>query len=314
MLEIEHLTKVYPGMNVPAIQDVSFGVKKGEILGFLGPNGAGKTTTMRIITGFMPATSGKVTVGGYDVFDHSMEARRLIGYLPENAPLYEDMRVEEYLHFRAKIKGVPRRERKKRVDEVIEKCWIGDVRKKVIGQLSKGYRQRVGIADALVHNPKVLILDEPTIGLDPNQVRQVRRMIKELGGEHTILLSSHILPEVEMVSNRVVIINKGRVVAEDKPENLSERLRGGSRVVVELKGPEKAIVEGVSKIDGVKSVLKLSSNGFDRFEIEVEKGHDVREEIYRLASSNGWVLRELHLERVSLEDVFVHLTTSEEVE
>ena len=228
MIKVDHLAKRYA--DVYAVNDISFEVHQGEILGLLGPNGAGKTTTMRILTCYMPATSGTATVAGYDVFRESINVRKQIGYLPENVPLYPEMRVREYLSFRAKLKRVPARERKTKIDECIEKCRIKEVQNQIVGTLSKGYRQRVGLADTLVNDPKILILDEPTIGLDPNQIRQVRQLIKELGEKHTILLSTHILPEVEMLCGRVIIVNKGKIVAMDTPSNLGTQLRGGSNM------------------------------------------------------------------------------------
>ncbi|MCX6356554.1 MAG: ATP-binding cassette domain-containing protein, partial [Candidatus Aureabacteria bacterium] len=235
MIDVQHLSKRYA--NTLAVDNISFHVNKGEILGFLGPNGAGKTTTMRILTCFMPPTSGAASVAGFDIFTRSLDVRRHIGYLPENVPLYPDMRVSEFLDYRACLKGVPRKTRKKQLDEVMEKTLIGDVRHRIIGQLSKGYRQRVGLAEALIHDPKILILDEPTIGLDPNQVRQVRQLIKSLGGEYTILLSTHILPEVEMLCGRVIIIDRGRIAAMDTPERLTQRVRGETRIALEVRGP-----------------------------------------------------------------------------
>ena len=245
MIEVEHVSKVYNGRK--AVDDVSFKVEKGEILGFLGPNGAGKTTTMRILTCYMPSTEGTARVAGYDVFEESIEVRKRIGYLPENPPLYPEMTVESYLNFVAKIKGTRSNQRKSQVDEAIGKCNLGDVRNRIIGKLSKGYKQRVGLAQALLNNPEVLILDEPTIGLDPKQIHEVRSLIKSLASTHTVILSTHILPEVSMTCNRVVIINKGKVVAMDTPEGLAHQMKGAERVSLTVDGPMEAVREKFSR-------------------------------------------------------------------
>src|SRR5947209_8521364 len=252
MIQVSSLYKTY-GPKV-AISDVTFDVKDGEILGFLGPNGAGKTTTMRILCGYLPPTSGTATIDGHDVFNQSLEARRRIGYLPESVPLYPEMNVEDYLLFMAHLRGVPRRDRRSRVDKVMKLAHVDNVRRVQIGRISKGYRQRVGIAQALVHDPPVLVLDEPTVGLDPKQITDTRQLIKSLGGTHTILLSTHILPEVSMTCNRVVIISDGRVVAEDTPENLTRRLRGAERIELEVRGPADLICAAVKRIPNVLSV------------------------------------------------------------
>ena len=309
MIEVNGLTKYYG--KVKAIDNISFKVEKGEILGFLGPNAAGKTTTMRIITCFIPATGGEAKVAGYDVSRDSLEVRRRIGYVPENVPLYDDMRVKEYLLYRAKLKEIPGRERKKRLKEIIEKCWIGDVQNRIIGQLSKGYRQRVGLAGAMIHNPPILILDEPTVGLDPNQIRQVRKLIKELGGEHTILLSTHILPEVEMVCGRVIIIDNGRLVAIDTPQGLTTRLRGGTRIAIEVRGEGKKIKDEIERIKGVTSVKWHEDSQISNYEVELEKNKDLREEIFLAITKNGGIIREMKRETMTLEDIFVHITTKE---
>jgi ABC-2 type transport system ATP-binding protein len=293
------------------VDDISFHVDKGEILGFLGPNGAGKTTTMRMLTCFMPPTSGTATVAGYDIFRQSLDVRKAVGYLPENVPLYTDMRVEEYLDYRARLKGVPRRVRRSRLRDVMEKTLVADVRRRIIGQLSKGYRQRVGLAEALIHDPKVLILDEPTIGLDPNQVRQVRALIKQLGGEYTILLSTHILPEVEAICGRVIIIDHGRIVAMDTPENLIRNIRGGTRLSLEVRGPGEEIRQALAKIPGVERVERRG-NGVSTIAVEVRQGADVREEIARLIADRRWGLREMKKEILTLEDIFVHITMHEQ--
>ena len=310
MIAVENLTKKYAG--VTAVDGLSFTVNRGEIVGFLGPNGAGKSTTMRILSAFMPATSGKVTVAGYDVFTQSEEVRRRIGYMPENNPLYLEMRVSEYLNYRAALKGVPSSKRKARTDEVLERCGLKDVRRRIVGQLSKGYRQRVGLADSLVHDPDQLILDEPTIGLDPNQIRQVRQLIKDLGKRHTILLSTHILPEVEMTCNRVIIINKGKIVASDTPENLTKLIEGGGTVRAEIRGDRAAIERELGALPGVKNVaIEAGTDGFVSATVFAPPRNDVRIHIYEKAAANNWTLRELSRVRQTLEDVFVSITRVE---
>ncbi|MCD5402055.1 ATP-binding cassette domain-containing protein [candidate division NPL-UPA2 bacterium] len=309
MIEVRNLTKYYGG--ALGIEDVSFTVERGETVGLLGPNAAGKTTTMRILTCFLPATSGVATVSGHDVFTESLEVRKRIGYLPENVPLYNDMRVNEYLSYRAKLKEIPRSQRKKRLNYVLERCRIGDVQNRIIGQLSRGYRQRVGFASSLIHDPEILILDEPTIGLDPNQIRETRKLIKELGGDHTILLSSHILPEVEMVCGRVIIINKGRVSAMDTPDGLIKRLRGGAVISIEVRGPGKVIYESLTSIPGVSKVTWHDKGEISRYSVEMKKGEDVREEVSRCITRGGGIIREMKEEAVSLEDIFVQITMEE---
>ena len=306
MIKVENLTKRYAGHT--AIQDLSFEVGQGEIMGFLGPNGAGKTTTMRILASFMPPTSGRATVAGFDIFAQSLQARAHLGYMPENVPLYSDMRVTEYLDYRAALKGVPHRRVGERVGDVKELCGLRDVEKKVIGTLSKGYRQRVGLADALLHEPDLLILDEPTIGLDPNQIRQVRDLIKNLGKQHTILLSTHILPEVEMTCSRVIIIHKGRIEACDTPENLLGKIRQAGGVVIEAKVGSDNGTEELKKISGVREVTSETDGDWKIFSLRVESGVDVREEAFRLATARRWSVRELTQRRATLEDVFVELT------
>ncbi|MFH1021756.1 MAG: ATP-binding cassette domain-containing protein, partial [Planctomycetota bacterium] len=276
-----------------------------------GPNGAGKTTTMRMLTGFIPPTSGTASIAGHDVFAESLAVRRDIGYLPENVPMYPEMRVEEYLKFRAKLKGVPRRDRARNIAESLESCNIADVRHRIIGQLSKGYRQRVGLADTLVHDPKILILDEPTIGLDPNQIRQIRALIKEIGKTRTVLLSTHILPEVEMVCGRVIIINKGRIVAMDTPDNLMRRLKGGTALKLEVKGPAASVKEILEGIPGIKRVTVRGDAVTARFAVETDGVTDVREEVFRRLARNDWPLLEMSPEGMSLEDIFVQITTEE---
>ncbi len=311
MIKVENLTKRYAGQ--AAIRDLNFEVGKGEIMGFLGPNGAGKTTTMRILAGFMPATSGRASIAGFDIFEQSLQARTRLGYMPENVPLYSDMRVTEYLDYRAALKGVPHRRIAERVGDVKELCGVKDVEKKIIGALSKGYRQRVGLADALLHEPDLLILDEPTIGLDPNQIRQVRDLIKNLGRQHTILLSTHILPEVEMTCSRVIIIHKGRIEACDTPENLLGKLRQAGGVVVEAKVGKDNGAEELNKISAVREVTTDVDGEWNVFSLRVESGADVREEVFRLATARRWTVRELTQRRATLEDVFVEITHADEV-
>ena len=313
MIEVEHLTKRYGP--VTAVQDVSFQVHKGEILGFLGPNGAGKTTTMRVLTGYMPATEGRVVVAGHDVFEQPVLAKRRIGYLPETPPLYPDMTVREYLQFVAKIKGVPPADRKKRVEQVMARTWVSDMAGRACGKLSKGYRQRVGLAQALIHNPDVLILDEPTAGLDPKQIIETRRLIKELAGDHTIILSTHILPEVSQTCDRVVIINKGRVVAVDTPDNLTGRLRGAETMFVQVDAARAGeAAAALAKVPGVVRVAPVDHAATGAFEVESETGRDVRRELARAVVLGGHDLLELRPTRVSLEDIFLSLTTEEQPE
>ncbi|MGD0999138.1 MAG: ATP-binding cassette domain-containing protein [Candidatus Brocadiia bacterium] len=317
MIQVEQLTKRYG--STTAVDGITFQVEQGEIVGFLGPNGAGKTTTMRILTCYLPATSGRVTIAGHEVFGDSLEVRRNIGYLPEGVPLYPEMRVREYLAYRARIKEVPERERRMRVEYVMDRCGVADAERKLIGSLSKGYRQRVGLADALVSDPPVLILDEPTIGLDPNQVRLVRDLIRDLGQKHTVLLSTHILPEVEMVCGRVIIIQSGKLVFQDTLANIARQSSGGGKVIVEARvGPAEAekAAAVLKETPGVLRVLRPASPAesgapWSVFEIDVTPGADVREEVARRMVRHGWALRELRKEQPSLEDIFVRLTTSD---
>src|ERR1700732_4790495 len=309
MIKVENLTKRYAGNT--AIKDLSFEVGQGEIMGFLGPNGAGKTTTMRILASFMPPTSGRASIAGFDIFEQSLQARSHLGYMPENVPLYNDMRVTEYLDYRAALKGVPHRRVGGRVGDVKELCGLKEVEKKLIATLSKGYRQRVGLADALLHEPDLLILDEPTIGLDPNQIRQVRELIKNLGQHHTIQLSTHILPEVEMTCTRVIIIHKGRIEAWETPENLLGKIRQAGGMVLEAKTGNDNGAEELIKISGVRDVVTDSEGDWKIFSLRVESGADVREEIFRLATARHWTVRELSQRRATLEDVFVEITHSD---
>jgi len=310
VIEVQHLTKRYG--RVTAVDDVSFRVERGEILGFLGPNGAGKTTTMRILTGYIPATEGKAIVAGFDVFDQPIEAKRRTGYLPETPPLYPDMSVAEYLNFVASIKGVPANEKRQRIQQVMIKTRIDDMANRLCSKLSKGYRQRVGLAQSIIHNPDVLILDEPTAGLDPKQIIETRQLIKELAGDHTIILSTHILPEVSQTCQRVVIINKGRVVAVDTPDNLTARLRGSETMYIQVDANGLDASGALRRVPGVSRVVES-----DRrepavgYEVESERGHDVRRELARIVVSSGWGLLELRPMRMSLEDIFLSLTTDE---
>lgn len=316
MIEVQQLTKRY-GPTL-AVSDISFEARKGEVLGFLGPNGAGKTTTMRVITGFLPPTSGKVTVAGYDVVEESLEARRHVGYLPESPPVYTDMRVSEYLAFVGRIKGVPRGDLRRRIDEVSEKCAITDVQKRQVGKLSKGYRQRVGLAQALIHNPDVLVLDEPTAGLDPKQIIETREMIRGLAGQHTVILSTHILPEVSKTCERVVVINAGKVVAVGAPEELTRRLQGFETVLVVAEGPKAEVKARLERVGGVTLVEEhVGMDGRATFEVHAGKDKDVRPELARAIVESQWPLLELRSSGLSLEDIFLKLTTrdlSEEAE
>jgi ABC-2 type transport system ATP-binding protein len=310
LIEVQNLTKRYGRFT--AVDDVSFRVERGEILGFLGPNGAGKTTTMRILTGYMPATEGKAVVAGFDVFEQPVEAKRRTGYLPETPPLYPDMTVIEYLTFVAKIKGVPSGERKERIKQVMERTWIGDMAGRACSKLSKGYRQRVGLAQALIHNPDVLILDEPTAGLDPKQIIETRQLIKGLAGDHTVILSTHILPEVSQTCERVVIINKGKVVAIDTPENLTGRLRGAETLYVQVDTGATDASRALASVAGVTRVVEADRrDGVVGFEVDSERGRDVRRELARAVVSNGLGLLELRPMRMSLEQIFLSLTTEE---
>lgn len=315
MIEVENLTKFYG--NFHALKGISFRVEKGEILGFLGPNGAGKTTTMRILTCFFPATGGKAKVAGFDVFEDALEVRKRLGYLPENVPLYTDMVAEDYLAFAAGIKGVPGKEVKKRVERVMGECGITHMRKKLVRELSKGYRQRLGLAQALVNDPEVLILDEPTIGLDPKQIIDIRKLIKDLSGRRTVILSTHILPEVSMICQRVVIINEGRLVAVDTTKNLIDRLQGAKRVLLTVDGPRAEVLNAIRGIGGIKAVEALKgamageSSGTVEYGVDFEKGKDCRAEIPSAIIRRGWRLLEMKSVEMSLEDVFVKLVTSE---
>ncbi len=310
MIEVQHLTKRYG--RVTAVEDVSFRVERGEILGFLGPNGAGKTTTMRILAGYMPATEGKAIVAGFDVFDQPLEAKRRTGYLPETPPLYPDMTVTEYLVFVSKIKGVPSAERAARVRRVMERTRVVDMADRLCSKLSKGYRQRVGLAQALIHNPDVLILDEPTAGLDPKQIIETRQLIKELAGDHTIILSTHILPEVSQTCQRVVIINKAHVVAVDTPDNLTARLRGSETMYVQVDAHGADAASVLGRVSGVTRVVEADRRqSLIGYEVESESGRDVRRQLAQAVVGSGMGLLELRPMRMSLEEIFLSLTTEE---
>ena len=311
MIEVQNLTKSFGDKT--AVDHISFSVNKGEILGFLGPNGAGKTTTMRVLTGYLPATGGTAKIAGFDVFDDSMEVRRRIGYLPETPPLYFDMTVSAYLDFVARIKNVPADKRPARVEAALEMAKIADKRDELIKRLSRGYKQRVGLAQAIVHDPDVIILDEPTVGLDPKQIIEVRNLIKGLAGSHTIILSTHILPEVSMTCDRVVIINHGKIVAVDTPENLTLQLKGGERIRVEVQAPEKPLRDTLAQISGVRKVAidSLGSSGRLVATIEASQGQDLRSQIAAKVVGQGWPLYELRGMNLSLEEIFLQLTTED---
>jgi ABC-2 type transport system ATP-binding protein len=314
MIKVEGLTKRYA--RTVAVNNVSFEVGKGQIVGFLGPNGAGKTTTMRVLTGFLPPTEGRAEVAGFDVTEQPIEVKKRIGYLPETPPLYPEMEVIEYLHFVGRLKGVPGADLARRADEVSERCRISDVRTRLISKLSKGYRQRVGLAQAIIHNPDVLVLDEPTAGLDPKQIIETRSLIKELAGEHTIILSTHILPEVEQVCEKVIIINRGQVVATDTVGNLTSRMRGAESVALEVSAGGDAnaaqVQQRLEQVPGVSRVVgKETRDGRLRFEVESLQGRHVRPDLARTVVEAGWQLHELHALAFSLEEIFLQLTSSD---
>jgi ABC-2 type transport system ATP-binding protein len=314
VIEVENLTKKYGDR--AAVNDLNFTVNKGEVIGFLGPNGAGKSTTLRMLTGYLSPSAGRIRIGGIDVADDPIGARRLIGYLPESVPLYLELRVDEYLRYRARLKGVPRSQVKARVDAALSLANIGDVRYRIIGQLSKGYRSRVGLADALVADPPLLVLDEPTAGLDPNQIRQVRDLVRGMAGEKTVILSTHILPEVESTCGRVLIISKGKVVGEGAPGELRAAEHGGQVLVVEARAPKAQLEEVLGGVAGVKQVLDCAPLGADteppvvRARLEVADA-EVAEAVFRAMAGAGLSLRELRREQTSLEDVFASLTTAD---
>lgn len=306
MIEAQNLSRRYGDFT--AVDGISFSVGEGEIVGMLGPNGAGKTTTIRMITGFLPPTSGRVTVAGKDLVDAPREARRELGYLPENVALYTEMRVHEYLAYRARLEGLSRGEAREAIGTALDRCLLSDVRNQIIGTLSKGYRQRVGLATAILHKPKVLVLDEPTVGLDPKQIIAIRELIRQLGRERTLLLSTHILPEVELLCDRVIIIDQGKIVAEGTPQALRESFMGNPGVRVTLKETADGAAETLSRLPGVVGVRQTDGTLI----LDCERGSDPREEVFRAAVENGWVILELARERgATLEDLFVRLTTHE---
>ena len=312
MIELDSVTKYYGSF--PAITDISFRVEQGEVLGFLGPNGAGKSTTMKIITGFVPPTHGKCEVAGHDIVTESLEARRHIGYLPETVPLYSDMSVEDYLAFMGRIRGMTSGHLNRRIDDVIEICRLEEYFTTYIYKLSKGFRQRVGVAQAILHEPDVLILDEPTIGIDPIQVVETRELIRDLGGDRTVIVSTHILPEVSTICERVIIIHEGQIVAIDRPENLATRLRGVERIEVDVLGPTREVVKAVSRVDGVTAVQRrppTAGESYGSYEIEASRGADVRADLASALVGGGWGLLRLESIGMSLEEIFLRLTTTE---
>jgi ABC-2 type transport system ATP-binding protein len=313
MIEVDNLVKRYAGHT--AVSSISFTVKRGEIVGLLGENGAGKSTTMRILSCYLPATSGTVRVAGLDVFHQSDEVRRRIGYMPENNPLHHDMRVREYLRFRARLKGLGLKQSRQRVDVVLEQCGLTEVSRRIIGQLSKGFRQRVGLADALVHEPELLILDEPTIGLDPNQIRSVRQLIKGLAAAHTVLISTHILPEAEMTCHRVVIMYEGKILAADTPENLQRLMSSSSQVLAEILAPMAELQACWAELPEIEHYDVSPAEGdYFRCALTPRNGMDLRPRVFALARERGWLLRELTRNRHTLEDIYVRVTRPEESE
>ena len=310
MIEVRDLTHYYGPM--PAVENVNFTVQRGEVLGFLGPNGAGKTTTMRILTGFMPPTRGTVTLGGYDVVEKSLEVRKRVGYLPESVPLHTEMTVTSYLKYMGTLRGMRGRRVKSRIDDVIDVCRLQDYSKTLIGKLSKGFRQRVGIAQAILHEPEVLVLDEPTIGIDPIQVVETRSLIQDLGREQTVVLSSHILPEVSMICERVLIIHEGHIVAADTPNNLAQHLRGVEQLEVEIGGPPAEALAALRGIDGATEVTHHPRPGINAYRVKFREGRDLRDEISRTVVSNGWSLLSMQMSSMSLEEIFLRVTTSED--
>jgi ABC-2 type transport system ATP-binding protein len=312
VIKVSQLTKVF-GQTL-AVDNISFEVPKGQIVGFLGPNGAGKSTTLRVLTCYLPPTSGGATVNGFDIFHQSEQVRENLGYLPESVPLYTEMRVEEYLDFRGRLRKLDRETRQNRIEYVLERCWLRDVRRRVIGHLSKGYRQRVGLADSLLHNPPVLIMDEPTVGLDPTQIRETRKLIKDLGGDHTVILSTHILPEVEAVCDRAIVIAGGRIVAQGSPDELRASRRMQARVLIECKAPAKDIEVALKHLSGVSRVEILDGEGEGKYitaAVRPKDAYDVREEVARTVMQHGWPLREIRLEHATLEEFFVQVTANQ---
>ena len=312
MIDVKNLSKSYGKFE--AVKDVSFFIDKGEVVGFLGPNAAGKTTTMRILTCYMPATEGTVSVAGFDVFDNPMSVKKRVGYLPEHPPLYSEMTVDGYLSFVGKIKGLSGKELKLRQEEVLERTSTIEVRKRLISKLSKGYKQRVGLAHALIHDPEVLVLDEPTVGLDPKQIIEVRELITELGQDHTIILSTHILPKVSATCGRVIIINKGKIVAEDTPENLMGGLQGQEKLELQVRGPSGKISKALKEVGGVTSLKSDKKEDISVYTLEIERNSEVRAALAASVVNNGWDLLEMKSVGLSLEEIFLQLTTDEEGE
>ena len=311
MIKVSNLSKKYVGK--PAVDNISFNVESGEIVGFLGPNGAGKTTTIRMLTGYIPPTSGTALIGGYDIFLNSLIAKQKIGYMPENVPLYDDMRVREYLLFRAELKGLRGQDVRKHMNEALELCSIKDIKSQMISSLSKGFRQRVGLADALINKPPLLILDEPTNGLDPSQIRSFRELIKELAENHTILISTHILSEVELTCDRVLIINKGQMIGNNTPLELSEKIKSSTTISLELKSQDHDIRDTISNISGIKKVtLEKEEDDWKFFRIRVDYGNDLREEIMNLGNKRNWLIREIHYQRSNLEDAYIEMIQNKE--
>lgn len=311
MIEVNDVTKLYGSF--PAISNLTFRVEPGEILGFLGPNGAGKSTMMKIITGFMPPTSGEVRVAGYDIVSESLDARRHIGYLPETVPLYDDMDVREYLRYMGRLRGMTSARIKQRTDDVFDICHLEEYTDAIIGRLSKGFRQRVGIAQAILHEPDVLVLDEPTIGIDPIQVVETRQLIRSLGGDHTLIVSTHILPEVSMICERVIIINEGEIIAVDRPENLGKRLVGSERVDLDVKGPQQEVLSVLTEVEGVRHVARVTTErgSIPRYRVESELGVEIRAKLASAVVASGWDLLKLEGVNMSLEEIFLRLTTVE---
>ena len=306
MIKVSNLSKKYVGK--PAVDNISFNVESGEIVGFLGPNGAGKTTTIRMLTGYIPPTSGTALIGGYDIFLNSLIAKQKIGYMPENVPLYDDMRVREYLLFRAELKGLRGQDVRKHMNEALELCSIKDIKSQMISSLSKGFRQRVGLADALINKPPLLILDEPTNGLDPSQIRSFRELLKELAENHTILISTHILSEVELTCDRVLIINKGKMIGNNTPLELSEKIKSSTTISLELKSQDHDIRDTISNISGIKKVtLEKEEDDWKFYRIRVDYGNDLREEIMNLGNKRNWLIREIHYQRSNLEDAYIEM-------
>ena len=312
MIEVNNVTKYFG--NFPAVTDISFRVEPGEIVGFLGPNGAGKSTTMKIITGFLPPTEGSVTVAGYDVVTESLNARRHIGYLPETVPLYTEMNVREYLDYMGKIRGMDAASIRRRIDDVVDVCHLEDYYTSIIGKLSKGFRQRVGIAQSIIHEPDVLVLDEPTIGIDPIQVVETRRLIKELSGKQTVIVSTHILPEVSQICERVIVIHEGQIVAIDEPDQLAQRLLGRERVDLQVKGPQQEVLAVLAEVPGVQTAnrVNIQRGELPQYRVESESGVEIRAVLAQKVIEAGWELHRLEGVTMSLEEIFLMLTTEEE--